>query len=210
MPQPVISMSGKQLGDLTVLTPLRKRASNGGVIWRCRCVCNRVTKVAGGDLRKWQPPQILSCGCRSAEGGHKNKTHGLTESPEYRAWSAMWDRCTRKNNPAYKDYGGRGITVCARWLKFENFYMDMGSRPAGMSLERKHNDKGYYKSNCVWATPRAQSQNRRSNVTLVFQGEAHCVAEWARRLGISRQSLHSRLRKMPLDQALRKERHVRM
>lgn len=74
----------------------------------------------------------------------------------------MITRCTNERNPAYKNYGGRGITVCKRWLKFENFLADMGLRPRGLTLDRKDNDRGYCKSNCRWTTWSVQQNNRRN------------------------------------------------
>ena len=73
----------------------------------------------------------------------------------------MLSRCENKNVPAFKNYGGRGITVCKRWHKFENFLADMGERPFGLTLDRKNNDKGYYKRNCKWSTWIEQQNNRR-------------------------------------------------
>lgn len=83
--------------------------------------------------------------------------------PLYRTWQDMKRRCYNEKRPEYKNYGARGIKVCKRWLKdFWNFAEDMGEKPLGYSLERKNNDKGYYPSNCVWATNEAQKLNRRA------------------------------------------------
>src|SRR5580765_3067669 len=85
-------------------------------------------------------------------------------SPTYRAWAHMLERCRNPNSPDFPDYGGRGITVCERWVTFENFLSDMGVRPDGMSIDRINNDvlvDGYSKNNCRWATPLEQSRNRR-------------------------------------------------
>lgn len=93
---------------------------------------------------------------------HFNTKHGMDGTPEYRAWVAMRNRCEKKNNPAYKNYGGRGIKVCDQWHKFEGFYADMGKRPKGRSLDRINNDGNYEIGNCRWATKQEQNSNKRN------------------------------------------------
>ena len=108
--------------------------------------------------------------------------HGMTNTPEYRAWQEMIQRCYNPNGNRYHRYGGRGITVCARWLEsFENFYKDMGDRPSiRHSLDRKDNDLGYYKENCRWATPGQQAYNKthKKNSTGRVVGVALGNKEW--------------------------------
>jgi hypothetical protein len=82
------------------------------------------------------------------------------KTPTYQSWDHMKQRCLNPNNDSYASYGGRGITVCERWLTFENFLADMGERPKRKSIERVDNDKGYYPENCVWATRQRQQLNR--------------------------------------------------
>ena len=92
------------------------------------------------------------------------RTHGKTHSPEYYVWSAMVQRCTNPNNPQYKWYGARGIKVCEPWLKFDNFYADMGDRPEGLEIDRIDNDGNYAPSNCKWSTRKEQMNNMRRNL----------------------------------------------
>ena len=120
-------------------------------------------------------------------------THGMTGSPEYLSWSMMLQRCTNKKAPNFRDYGGRGITVCRRWLRFENFFADMGTRPAGASLGRLNNEKNYSPDNCAWQTRIEQNNNMRSSALISWRGETLTIANWARRLQMSHKLLRSRM-----------------
>jgi hypothetical protein len=115
-------------------------------------------------------------------------------SPTYQTWRNMRSRCENPNVPAYKNYGGRGITVCERWKTFENFLADMGERPEGMTIERIDNDRGYEPGNCRWATYNEQARNMRSNQRITLNGETKCLTEWAEQYGIKMPTLWARLR----------------
>ena len=91
------------------------------------------------------------------------KTHGLTDTPTYKVWQAMHQRCSNENCASYSDYGGRGIAVCPEWQAFENFVRDMGMKPPGATIDRIDNSRGYEKANCRWSSPDLQNQNRRSS-----------------------------------------------
>jgi len=128
-----------------------------------------------------------------------NRKHRLEHPvhPLSGIWYGMHSRCENPNVKEFAYYGARGITVCARWsgkIGFENFVADMGPRPAGKSLERVVNSKGYCPSNCVWATPKTQQRNTRHNRILILDGKAQCVAAWAEDLGIKSGTLCARLR----------------
>lgn len=115
----------------------------------------------------------------------------------------MLQRCRNPKNKDYKNYGGRGITVCKRWLQYANFLVDMGRRPPKMTLERRNNNKGYIPSNCYWATREEQTRNRRSTVRLVYQGVTKTLREWAMTLDIDYYTLWIRLKRgWTVDQVL--------
>ena len=116
-------------------------------------------------------------------------------TPEYAAWKSMKSRCKNNKSVNYHNYGGRGIAVCKRWSKFENFYADMGRRPAGKSLDRINNDGNYGPHNCRWATPKEQSRNSRHANRITFRGKTMCLSDWAAQVGIVPNSLRVRLRR---------------
>lgn len=108
--------------------------------------------------------------------------------------SGMKTRCTNRRRAAYKNYGGRGIKICARWLSFEQFLEDMGRRPrAGLTIERINNNGDYEPGNCRWATRREQNGNSRQNVHLKFKGERKTVTEWGAALGVKAATIRARL-----------------
>lgn len=149
-------LSGQRFGMLIVLEKLPSRLRK--VMWRCQCDCGAEADVRGSHLISgWNK----SCGCNRIKA---ITTHGLSRmrSTEYVIWQGMKQRCLNPKNAKYGSYGARGITVCERWLAFENFLADMGSRPAGLTLERVNNDKGYGPDNCKWATLSEQARNRRT------------------------------------------------
>jgi hypothetical protein len=106
----------------------------------------------------------------------------------------MLGRCFYPACDRYKNYGGRGITVCPEWLSFENFYRDMGDRPSPKhSLDRIDVNGHYCKENCRWATPKEQQNNRSNNRVVEFNGEVRTLAGWAEYIGINYHTLCSRI-----------------
>jgi TusA-related sulfurtransferase len=102
----------------------------------------------------------------------------------YGVWRAMMQRCHDKNSHAFDRYGARGIIVCGRWKKFENFYADMGEKPTAMSMERIDNNGSYCPENVVWATTKQQANNRRSSVILEHNGKKQTMQQWCDELGL--------------------------
>lgn len=131
--------------------------------------------------------------------------HGLTRTPEYRAWASMKQRCTNPRVRSWSNYGGRGITVCERWSNsFEFFLEDMGPRPTpAHSLDRIDNDGHYEPGNCRWATASEQRRNDRNNRPITFAGETLPLIQWAQRTGITARTIGDRLdRGWPVERAL--------
>lgn len=126
----------------------------------CRCDCGITTpRIAVPNLGI----NTTSCGC--AKQG-VNRTHGMSNSPTYKSWSSMVQRCTNPKYIRFKDYGGRGVTVSEPWLVFENFLADMGERPEGKTLDREDNELGYSKDNCQWSTRKEQMNNTRRTLKI--------------------------------------------
>lgn len=125
------------------------------------------------------------------------RTHGMSASPEYKAWRSMRIRCYNNKSRQYINYGARGITICQKWLiSFANFYRDMGPRPSNKySIERIDVNGNYEPSNCKWATAREQCNNKRNNVLLTFEGKTQTIAQWSRDKGLRQSTIWLRLYK---------------
>jgi hypothetical protein len=160
--------------------------------WLCRCDCGNFRTVAH---RKLLTGYSKSCGCYSHDLTlAKCTTHGMSRTRIYCLWSDMHTRCYNPKFKQFQDYGGRGITMCDRWLKFENFYEDMGEPPSPKhSIDRIDNSKGYSPENCRWATQLEQANNKRNNCHVTYNGKTHTLAEWSRITGIHQGIIWKRL-----------------
>ena len=159
--RPLSNVVGERYGRLLIVSdavdgPPGRRHVNV----KCDCGNTKLARLDG--LRSGV---IVSCGCKKSEHNlkHGHRRNGSVD-PTYTSWDSMWQRCSNPKSPAYKYYGGRGISVDPRWSEFSEFKRDMGDRPSGRTLERLDNDIGYSKSNCVWALPSDQNLNKRSTV----------------------------------------------
>lgn len=187
-------MTGKRFGRLTAISA--DDNCSGVRRWICLCDCGNQVSVSQGSLASGNSK---SCGCLRADTiGSLSRTHGhrtdRKRTPEYTAWQCIKERCYNRHNKRYADYGGRGISVCGRWLNsFENFLSDMGMRPSPEhSIERKENSGNYEPDNCVWATRQEQGRNKRNNRLISLNGETHSLVEWSEILGIPYSTLYYR------------------
>ena len=127
-----------------------------------------------------------------------------TNCSAYYSWRSMKGRCNNPKNPAYKNYGGRGITICQEWSDYDCFVNDMGMPPSGCSLDRINNNAGYCPENCRWATIAQQLNNQRRNVRVEYMGKIKTLSEWAEEFGINKNTLNKRyvFYKMPFERAI--------
>lgn len=186
-----IDLAGLRFGRLLVV---ERSLGQRDTKWLCKCDCGSQKVIGSRALRTGRS---TSCGCLHKEQlSSRVKTHGLSESFEYRVWIGMRQRCDNPKSSRHKDYGGRGIKVCDRWQSFEAFLSDMGNAPGdGYSLDRIDNDAGYSPENCRWALATQQARNTRRNHMVTIGDETRCLSEWAARIGINETSLRRRLQR---------------
>ncbi len=198
------NLIGKKFGRLDVI----ERAGSdkwGTPYWLCRCNCKDRSKVIvrSNSLKNGN---TQSCGCFNKEiitkHGHNSKNG---KSKVYETWAQIIQRCNNPKNKRYKDYGGREINVCQQWLRFENFLEDMGDPPTeNHSIDRINNNKGYYKENCRWITPKEQARNRRDNLFIQHNGKTKLLIELCEKYSIPYRTVWDRIYKnnWSVDKAL--------
>lgn len=176
-------ISGQPIGECVFLEDDGRRNGNRYCKFRCHCGNEFIT-----TMQKVKSLHTRSCGyLHSRELSERNTKHGFRYIPEYSIWLNMKQRCT---NPKYYNYhiwGGRGITMCERWLNsFENFYEDVGNQPAKrMGIDRIDNELGYYKENCRWANQKIQNNNTRKNRMIEFNGKRQSLSLWRNELKLN-------------------------
>lgn len=185
-----LDLTGRRFGRLTAERVSHRR--RGAIMWECVCDCGnrkavRASHLSGGFTS--------SCGCFRREfTTAKNTTHGLSRTPEHRAWLKMRARCEDPNNNEYHRYGGRGVKVCEEWQDFAAFLSAMGNKPTPEhTIDRIDCNGDYDPSNCRWATRVEQQNNKRNNHRITICGETKTIAEWERAKGLRRGLIGNRL-----------------
>lgn len=195
-----LKITGKRFAMLTAMNPTALRV-RGKVVWLFKCDCGNETSVGASQVINGN---TRSCGCiKLARVKALKYSHGMAKTKINHVWARMKQRCLNPKCSDYEYYGGRGITVCERWLKFENFFSDMGQPEPGMTLERVDNSKGYEPGNVIWASRKVQGVNMRSNVWIEVNGRCLTRTGWAKELGVHDSAIISREKKgMTPEQAV--------
>lgn len=158
-------LTGRAFGKLTVIELGSRKSKNGSLYWLCKCECGAIKEIRGDGIVS---KKVISCGCSKIDGMRvRFFRHGKTRTKAYGSWGEMNTRCFNKSEEQYKDYGGRGITVCGN----------------------------YEPSNCKWATRKEQQRNRRNNVWLEAFGEKKILKDWAIYLDVNTQTIKYHLNK---------------
>ena len=181
-------ISGQRFGRLVAIEPIG-RAKGGYIAWRCKCDCgNEIVSSL-----KYLGHGTSSCGCLASELSSKRaKTHGKSCSRIYKVHRTMMMRCYNPNTHEYENYGGRGITVCDEWHDFGRFYEwavqngydENSKKQSECTIDRIDHNGNYEPSNCRFVPMKTQQRNRRNNVLITYNGETHCLSEWAEIAGI--------------------------
>ncbi len=176
---------GERFGIVTV-TKLLGRDQNGVLSYEYRCDCGNIGKSSRSNLIG-RNSSVRSCGCLKRKATSKrNRTHGLSKTPEYEIWSGIKKRCFNSRYKDFKYYGGRGIGMSPRWNHFINFLKDMGKRPSKKhGVDRINNNGDYSPENCRWAIHETQMNNTRRNVYVSYMGKKMTMAQYAKAKGIN-------------------------
>ena len=182
--------TGLRFGRLVVTGRSEKKGSNGDAYWECRCDCGNSKTVSMTALNRGY---TKSCGCLKREllQNNRHKDRRL-----YQVWQDMKQRCFNPRNKFYHRYGGRGITVCSEWLEdydvFYNWAMQNGYQ-RGLQIDRINGDGNYEPSNCRWATPKVNTDNRDATKMLTYNGKTQSLTDWSRETGVPLTTIRQRL-----------------
>lgn len=198
----LIDLTGQRFGRWTVIGRGSDKISTKGgrkITWHCCCDCGNEANVITSNLRTGKS---TSCGCARREVCRDrmkklNTTHGETGTRLFRIWTGIKTRCFDEKDKSYRNYGGRGITMCNEWSsdfsKFMKWALESGYQDE-LTCDRIDNNRGYFPENCRWITRAQQQRNKRTNRILTFNGESHIVSEWAEITGIPKDRILHRLK----------------
>lgn len=185
-------ISGNVFGRLTIIERVDKPPSKDST-WSAFCECGSITEVRRANLVSGC---TTSCGCYAKEVMSKVKTtHGHSRggaiTKTYSTWASMIARCYKESYNSYRNYGGKGVSVCSRWRKsFENFLEDMGERPAAQTIDRIDNNGNYEPRNCRWATAKTQNQNASQSKRWTVEGVTYGSSrDAAKSIGVSSRTI---------------------
>ena len=186
------NLTNKRFGEWSVMSFVGRNKYRQP-IWKCRCSCGTVREIPESNLTR---KASTNCGCLKSKNQRKRAyKHGKVNTPLYRSWANMLQRCNNPKNPRFKDYGGRGVAVCEEWKDFTNFakWANQNGYIEGLTIERVDVDGDYSPENCKWVPLREQSLNKRTTLYVTFNNEKKSLKEWAERFNISYGSLKKRL-----------------
>ena len=189
----VIDMTGQKFGKITVIKRMGSSTDNRAT-WECICECGTVKTIIGKELREGK---IISCGCAKKERiGDMRRTHGKSQKRIYKIWQGVKKRCLNQNFKQFKDYGGRGITVCKEWEDdFQSFYRwsVRNGYNSLLTIDRIDNNGNYSPDNCRWIARNKQNLNKRTNIKISYDGDVYALVELSKKLGVSRHILRKNI-----------------
>ena len=168
-------LTGRRFGRWLVLKETDERKC-GNVMWLCKCDCGTIKTVSSNSLKKGKS---LSCGCYNKDIITK---HGMGRTRLHGIWGNIRYRCGNEKSIGAKNYINRGIKVCEEWANsFEAFaeWALANGYTDELTIDRIDNNGNYTPDNCRWTTAKEQGRNKRNNVHLTYNGETHCLSEWA-------------------------------
>jgi hypothetical protein len=202
MPKPARDLTGRRFGRLVVARyETESKLPRNRLRWECKCDCGSVVLLRSGALVSGN---TRSCGCLGREARVQRVTHGETrsghQSPEYRVYRGMLERCFNPKSVSYRTYGGRGITICPQWLGengFAKFLKHVGRKPSPThQIDRFPDTNGSYRpGNVRWATVAEQQRNRRSTILVERDGRTMCLVDWCTELGINVWTVYTRVQR---------------